>query len=877
MGESRDGRVVTSGRRGERSRRLLRFGWVVPLLVALWAVGASPSVATGGSELAIYRVTVDTDQQVQSLIAQGYDVLEARESDDIFVMASGDEVDDLRADGFTVIADRLLPALGPAGDEFAMATFFGGYRSWDEHEAKLRSVAATHPDLAQIVDYGDSWRKINGRPGGNDLLAICLTDQQPGDCARQPDGAKPRAVIMSAIHARELTTAEVAWRLVDDLVAGYGDDADITTILDTTEVWIIPVANPDGRELVEQGGNAPYLQRKNANDSRGTCARPPTSANQHGIDLNRNASTGWGGPGTSTNPCAATYRGTSAASEPEQQALEALFADLWPARSGSPGTPVPDDTTGVFISLHSYGELVFIPPGSGPLTPDDSDLRALAFRMSHHNGYRTGAPSEILYSVSGTTDEFTYGELGVASATYELGPSAGSCGGFTPPYSCVDSQIYPDNRDALLYALTVAASPYTSPAGPVTDALQVPGGTLTEPFTVTAVTDDDALGRASGSVGRPSVQTIAEVEVYVGAGPWEGGTPRSMSPVDGRFDQWRESATAEVPTAGLAPGRQPVYVRARDAAGNWGPVAAAFVTIGDDPDPTPGSIAGTVRRDGTGVAQVQVDHFEANPDGSRGRYVSSTRTTADGSYRLADVEPGCWVVTFVAPAGERFVDGDSWLNRSGCLDPGQAIDGVDAQLVGGSAGGVLGGSVRRAGEPAAGVAVDLFEATGDGSRGPWLGQARSGPDGAYRFDVGAGCFVATFIAPEGQTFTNGSPWLNRFRCVAAGEQITDVDAELGVGGTASISGSVTRNGTGVAQVLVDRFQAMADGSRGPWLGDTTTDGSGRYRFEVEPGCHVLTFVAPSGQTFVNGSGWFNAAVCVDEGQDRSGVDAVLAD
>ncbi len=652
----------TIGRLRAALRTPVRLGLLMAALaVVALSSAASPVDANDEADLAIYRVTVEDDAQIQTLIDEGYDLLEIREGDDLFVVAGPDEVTALRADGYAVTLDQALPFLGGSGDDFSIEEYFGGYRSWDEHVDHLRAVAASNPGLAQVVDYGDSWRKVNGRAGGNDLLAICLTNRQPGDCDLRPDAAKPRAVIMAAIHARELVPAEVAYRLIDDLVAGYGTDAEITAILDTTEVWIIPVANPDGREIVELGGNAPYLQRKNANDTIGNCRRPPSASNQHGVDLNRNADYGWGGPGTSTNPCAQTYRGTAGASEPEQQALEALFADLWPSRPTAPGVPVPDSTTGTFITIHSYSDLILLPPGSGPLTPDDADLRALAFRMSDTNRYRVGTPPELLYSVSGSTDDWVYGRLGVASFTYEIGPSGGSCGGFTPPYRCVDADLYPRNRDALLYSLRVAGGPYTLPSGPTPDRPTVPGGTVSGTITVSAVFDDDAFGPASGSRGRPSAQDIVAAEVYVGAGPWEGGTPAAMAPTDGTFDSVREAATAQVSVDGLPAGQHPIYVRARDAAGDWGPVGAAFVTVEGAPTPTQGSISGTVVGDGGGRAGVAIDLFTADAGGSRGVYVATRTTGGDGTYTFDPIDPGCWVLTFIAPPGETFVGDDGWL------------------------------------------------------------------------------------------------------------------------------------------------------------------------------------------------------------------------
>ena len=294
---------------------------------------APPTTAAASTEIGIYWVGFATPEQLKVLTSQ-YDVLEAREGNEIAVLADKATIAKLRQAGFTVRLDQLLSPSAGLGAAAASGSrqqagvalaYYGGYRTKAEQYAHLDAAIATYPTLVVGYDYGDSWKKVHGL-GGSDLRVVCVTKLQAGDCQLTPNSIKPRSMIMAAIHARELTPAEIAYRYIDMLTAGYGVDADITALLDNTEVWIIPVVNPDGREIVEQGGNAPYLQRKNANNTAGACSNPPTVSNQFGVDLNRNADFQWGGIGTSAAPCDQTYKGTSAASEPEQQALQALWA-----------------------------------------------------------------------------------------------------------------------------------------------------------------------------------------------------------------------------------------------------------------------------------------------------------------------------------------------------------------------------------------------------------------------------------------------------------------------------------------------------------------------------------------------------------------------
>ena len=50
-------------------------------------------------------------------------------------------------------------------------------------------------------------------------------------------------------------------------MTSYGTDQRITDIVDTTELWFIPVANPDGYDFTFEEGQR--LWRKNLRDNNG--------------------------------------------------------------------------------------------------------------------------------------------------------------------------------------------------------------------------------------------------------------------------------------------------------------------------------------------------------------------------------------------------------------------------------------------------------------------------------------------------------------------------------------------------------------------------------------------------------------------------------
>ncbi|MER7985232.1 M14 family zinc carboxypeptidase [Streptomyces noursei] len=427
--------------------------------------------ASGERTLVVYRVPTHDRQDAQKLISSGFDLIERRQGDDLFVMGDPSTATGLRRLGFTPTAVETMqqpPAHQPRAPRATGGgvddTYDGGYHTVDAHYAHLDQVAAQHPDMAKVVTYGQSWLKQKGR-GGRDLKAICLTKMKQGDCQLDPKAPKPRFFLMSQIHARELTTGEVSWRWIDTLTNDYGKDPKITALMDSTEMWVVPITNPDGVDIVAQGGDDPILQRKNADDAKGNCG----ANGQIGVDLNRNAGTHWGGAGTSTQPCSEIYRGPAADSEPENAALEGLFRKLYPAvRTGTGDSdPAPATAKGLMISLHSDASMVLLPWEADHTlhTGNDAALRALAGRLGSLTGYQSGQAGEILYDASGGTDDWTYDKLGLASFTIEIGDSDGrGCAGFTPDFSCQDSYFWPKLKPALLYAAQQAAAPYRTSA-----------------------------------------------------------------------------------------------------------------------------------------------------------------------------------------------------------------------------------------------------------------------------------------------------------------------------------------------------------------------------------------------------------------------------
>ena len=304
--------------------------------------------------------------------------------------------------------------------------------------------------------------------------------------------------------------------------------------------------------------------------------------------------------------------------------------------------------------------------------------------------------------------------------------------------------------------------------------------------------------------------------------------------------------------------------------GDRGGVAAHYpqVTTGE-------SVAGRVTfSDGASASGVAVDLFTEN----RTRYLDSAVTNGSGDFSLDLAGPGCYVATFVAPAGVSFVaTGNGYQNRAFCANANQTVTGIDAVLVAPGSETTSHGRVTFTdGSGAAGVELDLFTE----NRQSYLSTATT--DGAGNYDLnlrGTGCYVTTFVAPSGTTFTDsGNGYLNRSFCATEGQAVTGVDAILvAAAAQATIGGRISGPGGGdESGVQVVFYRAAGDGSRGQFLGDATSNAGGRYQFTAQGGCFVIDFVAPTGRTWAATNGqYLQLSTCVAAGQADNTINAVL--
>ena len=150
------------------------------------------------------------------------------------------------------------------------------YHTYAEMAAEIHAVAAAHPSIVQVFSIGKSYQ-------GRELWAAKISDNVA------TDEDEPEVLFDALHHAREHMTVEQALYLLHLLADNYGEDSTITNLVNSREVYIVFMLNPDGAEydLTCGGSHAPYCAwRKNR--------QPNCSGCGIGTDLNRNYDYRWG-------------------------------------------------------------------------------------------------------------------------------------------------------------------------------------------------------------------------------------------------------------------------------------------------------------------------------------------------------------------------------------------------------------------------------------------------------------------------------------------------------------------------------------------------------------------------------------------------------
>ncbi len=304
---------------------------------------------------------------------------------------------------------------------------YAGFFTYTEILQILDSMRLLYPTLISPKQAVGSFLTIEGRP----IYWLRISNNPTVD---QP--TKPQMLTTSVHHAREpggvSSNIFYLWYLLEN----YATNPHIKKIIDNTELYFIPVLNPDGYErniLTDPAGGG--MWRKNMRDNLdGT----------YGVDLNRNYGLTWGYDdiGSSPSTTAQTYRGTGAFSEPETQAMK-WFAE--------------NHNFKLNINFHTYNNALIYPWGhiASFLTDDSSTFSSYGSFMTEYDHYRYGTCDQTLsYISNGGSDDWMYGETTTKNKIFAFTPEVGADEyGFYGPAS----NIIPDCKNNLPMNINTAS------------------------------------------------------------------------------------------------------------------------------------------------------------------------------------------------------------------------------------------------------------------------------------------------------------------------------------------------------------------------------------------------------------------------------------
>lgn len=262
-----------------------------------------------------------------------------------------------------------------------------GYPDFERITAELKTFANKHSDIMRLFSIG---RSVDGR----ELWMVKISDNV------QKDETEPEFKYISSMHGDEITGRELTRFWIADLLEGYGNDKEITELVDNTEIYVMPSMNPDG----------------SASRSRG---------NANWVDLNRNFPD-W--TGNDPNTGAGRQPETRAVMRFQEQRNFALSANF---HGGAVVVNYPWDST---YERHPFDGLI------RGLSLDYADLNpGMRNSREFEDGVTNGAD---WYLVKGGMQDWSYHWHNDLQVTIELSQRK------WPAYSQIPA-FYEDNKESM--------------------------------------------------------------------------------------------------------------------------------------------------------------------------------------------------------------------------------------------------------------------------------------------------------------------------------------------------------------------------------------------------------------------------------------------
>ena len=288
----------------------------------------------------------------------------------------------------------------------------GGFLTLDELYQELDQMAALYPNLISTKAPINSFTTHEGRS----IYWMRMSDNP------NTDETEPEVLYSAIHHAREPEAMQQLVYYMWYMLENYATNAEVQGILDNTELYFIPMINPDGyQHNVDNDPNGGGMHRKNKRN---------VGSSNPGVDNNRNydyidgsGNSIWGTSGVSSDPNSDVYPGTGPFTEPENQAIKWF---------------VENHNIKLALNNHTSGDLLLYPYGyaNNQLTPDNSTYVAISGMMVAENGFNNMI-SAGLYPAAGDSDDFMYGETSTHDKIFAFTPEIGGTG-FWPAVNEID-------------------------------------------------------------------------------------------------------------------------------------------------------------------------------------------------------------------------------------------------------------------------------------------------------------------------------------------------------------------------------------------------------------------------------------------------------
>ncbi len=180
--------------------------------------------------------------------------------DTVYAYANSKEFRQFEALGKTaeILTPPSLKYKPKMSDTIGKSQSWDSYPTYDTYRNMMIQFGKDYPGICRIDSVGQS---VEGRA----LLFAVISDNV------QKEEAEPEVMFTSTMHGDETTGYILMLRLIDYLLTNYQSDQQVTNLVENLEIWINPLANPDGTYY--NGDTTVY---------------GATRYNANAVDLNRN-------------------------------------------------------------------------------------------------------------------------------------------------------------------------------------------------------------------------------------------------------------------------------------------------------------------------------------------------------------------------------------------------------------------------------------------------------------------------------------------------------------------------------------------------------------------------------------------------------------